>query len=203
MKLATVSLSAGHCVQCGRVVRTSCTPRPSCFGGAPIFCAHVHHVCFTRPLLTSTQFPWNSVIGSQPPTLVSRGHVQWTTSPFFSATRQGWCQGILPPACPNARPSARCLSRMLMCVDCVYVPLSRLRACSVCARAMPHTHVLMKPSMGHTHVSHPHVCLGVPPTLCARLAHLPYMLRITPAMHLLAANKPNHAPPKAWPWKVR
>ncbi|PON51905.1 hypothetical protein PanWU01x14_213180 [Parasponia andersonii] len=79
------------------------------------------------------------------------------------------------------------------------MPMSQLRACSVCTCPMLRAHVLVKPSMGCTHVSHPNACLGIPPTLCARLVPLPCMLGITPAMPLLAANKPCHAPPKVWP----
>ncbi|PON76666.1 hypothetical protein PanWU01x14_033520 [Parasponia andersonii] len=110
MKLAMFSLSAARvvCSVAEWCVYPAC-PRPSCFGGAPVFHAHVHHVCFTRPFPTYAQFPWNSVVGTQPPTLVNRGHVQWTMSPLFSTTRQDWCQAIpqFLPACPNARPSAR------------------------------------------------------------------------------------------------
>ncbi|PON59451.1 hypothetical protein PanWU01x14_159610 [Parasponia andersonii] len=49
MKLATFSLPAWRCAQCGPVVHAFCVPRPSCLSGAPVFRAHVHHVRFTWP----------------------------------------------------------------------------------------------------------------------------------------------------------
>ncbi|PON36958.1 hypothetical protein PanWU01x14_324060 [Parasponia andersonii] len=201
MELATFSLPAGRFAQCGRLVHAFCAPRPSCLGCAHVFHAHVHHVCFTRPLFHFRPVPMElgrgrpaAHVGQSWPRSVDHVSAFLGHSPRLVPRRSMTLASLSerPPKRPDV--SHACLYALIMrtrrCLGCAHVPLAR-------ARAMLRTHILMKPSVGRTYVSHPHVCLGVPPTLCACLAHLPCMLRITSAMHLLAANKSCHAfPPR-------
>ncbi|PON78178.1 hypothetical protein PanWU01x14_021600 [Parasponia andersonii] len=209
MELATFSLSAGAVRSVAEWCAHSACHTPSCLGGAPVFRAYVHHVHYTRPLFHFRPVPMElghgrpaAHLGQSWPRSVD--HVPRLSRPLAEAGAKAFhdspvvatptwpCLCFFRPLVRTPVPVSEYLSRMSMRVDSVRMPC--LGYAHVLLARAHHAHaVLMKLSVGRTHVTLYHVCLSVPPTLCVRPAHLPCMLGITPAMHFLAANKSCHA----------